>query len=56
MLSSDEHSSISKKEKIYINKQISIIVGFDINIKNIINNIKTTLLSIFLYITDVEDI
>ena len=32
------------------------MVGFNINFKNIINNIKTTILSVFLYITDVEDI
>ena len=35
---------------------MTIIVGFNINFKNIINNIKTTILSVFVYITDVEDI
>ena len=31
------------------------MVGFNIDFKNIINNINTTLLKVFLYITDVED-
>ena len=30
--------------------------GFNINFKNIINTIKKTLLNIFLYISDVEDL
>ena len=47
---------LANKEKIYINKQITIMVRFNINFKNIFSNIKTTLLSVFLYITDVEDI
>ena len=46
----------ANKEKICINKQITIIVEFIIKFKNIINNIKTTLLSVFLYMADVEDI
>ena len=32
------------------------MVGFNIDFKNIIKNINKTLLNIFLYITDVEDI
>ena len=32
------------------------IVVFNINFKNIINNIKTTLLNVFLYISDVENL
>ena len=31
------------------------MVGFNINFKNIINNINTTLQRVFLYITDIED-
>ena len=47
---------LANKERIYINKQKIIMVGFNINIKNIINNIKTTLLNVFLYISDVENL
>ena len=47
--------NISKQGKICINKQITILVGFNIDFKNIINKINTTLLKVFLYITDVED-
>ena len=32
------------------------IFVFNINFKNIINNIKTTLLNVFLYISDVENL
>ena len=46
----------ANKKKIYINEQITIMVEFNINFKNIINNIKTTILRVFLYITDVENI
>ena len=45
----------ANKEKIYINKQITIMLGFNIDFKNIIRNINTTLLMVFLFITDVED-
>ena len=31
------------------------MVGFKIDFKNIINNINTTLLRVFLFITDVEE-
>merc|ERR1712243_133563 len=37
-------------------KQITIMVGFKIDLKNIINNINTTLLRVFLFITDVDNI
>merc|ERR1711873_247498 len=38
-----------------VSKQITIMVGYNIDFKNIINNINTTLLRVFLFITDVED-
>ena len=47
--------NVSKQGKIYINKQITIMVGFNIDFKNIINNINTTLLRVFFFITDVEE-
>ncbi len=47
--------NVSKQEKKYINKQLTIMVGFNIDFKNIINNINTTLLTVFLFITDVEE-
>ncbi len=47
--------NVSKQGKNYINNQISIMVGFNIDFKNIINNINTTLLRSFLLITVVED-
>merc|ERR1712098_972685 len=47
--------NVSKQGKNYINKQITIMVGFKIDFKNIINNINTTLLRVFLFITDVEE-
>ena len=48
--------NVSKQVIIYINKQITIIFRFNINFNNIINNIKTTFLSVFLYRTYVEDL
>merc|ERR1711873_308411 len=48
--------NLSKQGKKYINKQITIMVGFNIDFKNIINNINTSLLRVFLFITDVEEI
>ena len=45
----------ANKEKNYINKQITIMVGFKIDFKNIINNIDSTLQRVFLFITDVEE-
>merc|ERR1712101_53644 len=47
--------NVSKQGKNYINKQITIMVGFKIGFKNIINNMNTTLLRVFLFITDVEE-
>ena len=44
-----------KKTKKKLHKQITIMVGFNIDFKNIINNINTTLLRVFLFITDVEE-
>ena len=47
--------NVSKQGKKLHNKQVTIMVGFNIDFKNIINNINTTLLRVFLFITDVEE-
>ena len=47
--------NVSKQEKKLHKKQITIMVGFYIDFKNIIHNINTTLLRVFLFITDVEE-
>merc|ERR1712239_109837 len=48
--------NVSKQgKKNYINKQITIMVGFNIDFKNIINNINTTLLRVILFIIDVVE-
>merc|ERR1712101_79512 len=47
--------NVSKQGKNYINKQITIMVGFKIGFKNIIKNMNTTLLRVFLFIKDVEE-
>ena len=48
--------NVSKQgKKNYINKQITIMVGFNIDFKNIISNINTTLLRVFLFITNVKE-
>ena len=49
----DDVSKQGKKNYIY--KQITIMAGFNRDFKNIINNINTTLLRVFLFITDVEE-
>ena len=47
--------NVSKQGKNLHKKQITIIIGFHIDFKNIINNINTTLLRVLLFITDVEE-
>ena len=45
-----------KKQRKNLHKQITVMVGFNIDFKNTINNINTTLLRVFLFIKDVEEL